>query len=113
MLGLFGTSIPLRWLAGTQMVGLALAIMAFSAVSQGVAILLLMAAAVGAFLYSGILGLYSAIVGSFNPRFRSTGVGFVMGCGRAGGAITPALADRKSTRLNSSHSCASRMPYSA
>src|SRR3546814_606194 len=38
MLGMFGTSIPLRWLAGTQMVGLALAIMAFSAVSQGVAI---------------------------------------------------------------------------
>lgn len=90
--GLFGTGIPLRWLAATQMIGLAVAIVAFGLASQGTVVLLLMAAAVGIFLYSGILGLYSAIVESFSPRFRSTGVGFVMGCGRVGGAITPALA---------------------
>ncbi|RXR28528.1 MFS transporter [Sphingobium fluviale] len=91
-LGIWGKFIPLRWLVVCQTTGLAAAIVAFGLASHGVAVLLMLAALVGTFLYTSILGLYSAIVETFDPDVRSTGVGFVMGAGRIGAAITPAVA---------------------
>src|SRR3546814_4467122 len=70
-------------------------------VAMGVAMnpALMQAVAVGPFkwvLFFGILGL-----GFFSQRLI------------AGGSMAMAPGDRKSTRMNSSHYCAFRMPYSA
>lgn len=91
-LGLLGATIALHRLVIGTMIGLSAGTILFGFSSAAPLMLLATGALVGAFLYSGILGLYSAIVATFDPEVRTTGVGFVMGIGRAAGAITPALA---------------------
>lgn len=92
ILGIIGPKIPLRQMAGVQMIGLGVGVLLFGFSGPETIVLIGLAVLVGMFLYSGILGLYSAIVATFDPGVRGTGVGFVMGIGRAAGAISPALA---------------------
>jgi MFS family permease len=92
VLGLIGARLPLRWVAAGTMLGLAAGSVLFAAAGATPTTLLVLGALVGGFLYSGILALYSSVVATFDPEVRTTGVGFVMGVGRAAGAIAPTLA---------------------
>lgn len=55
---------------------------------------LFMAGAVlcGFLLFAGMAGLYAVLATSFPAEARASGVGFVIGVGRAGSAVAPALA---------------------
>lgn len=90
--GLAGGRSGGRMLVPGVMIGAGATTALFGLTPPSLVMLALAAALAGAFLYAGISGLYAAIVDSFEPRMRSTGVGFVMGVGRAAGAIAPALA---------------------
>jgi MFS family permease len=46
----------------------------------------------GFFLQSGMMGLYAVIARTFPAHVRATGTGLVIGLGRIGSAIGPALA---------------------
>jgi MFS transporter, AAHS family, 4-hydroxybenzoate transporter len=90
--GLFAQKWPLRQIAGTHMIGLALATGIFGIGGFQPPLLLMLAGIVGIFLYAGGVALYGVIVDTFAPSVRATGVGFAMGMGRIAGAIAPALA---------------------
>ena len=90
--GMIVKRLPLNILAAILLAGLGVSVMAFGFTGGSPLLLLLLACILGAFLYSGVWALYSAIVDSFGPDVRTTGVGFVLGVGRASGAIAPALA---------------------
>lgn len=90
--GLAATRLRLRSLGAAMMIGLSLATIAFGYTPPSLPLLATMAGITGLFLYSGILGLYTTIVETFEPASRATGVGFVMGVGRASAALGPALA---------------------
>lgn len=90
-LGLAGARFG-RFLVPGVMIGAGASTAMFGLTPPSLPLLAMAAAVAGAFLYAGISGLYAAIVDAFAPRMRATGVGFVMGIGRAAGAIAPALA---------------------
>ena len=92
LIGLFASAVPHRVIVPIHMIGLGVATAIFGFVPGTTAMLLASAAVLGIFLYGGILGLYGMIVDAFVPEVRATGAGFVMGIGRAGAAIAPALA---------------------
>lgn len=92
VVGLSGAGPKVKLLIPAVMLGAGATTALFGLVPPSLVVLAPAAALVGAFLYAGISGLYAAIVYSFHPRMRATGVGFVMGIGRAAGAIAPALA---------------------
>lgn len=90
--GLIVRKLPLNVLAAILLSGLGVSVMAFGFAGRDPMLLLVLACVLGIFLYSGVWSLYSAIVDSFASDIRTTGVGFVLGVGRASGAIAPALA---------------------
>ena len=92
LMGVFGTSVPLRAIAILCMAGLTATTAVFGLGAFDKVALLALAAVLGAFLYPGTVALYGTIVDTFAPAIRATGVGFAMGMGRVSGAITPALA---------------------
>ena len=51
-----------------------------------------MAAVAGFFTNAGVVGPYALLAQSFPTDVRSTGTGFVIGVGRGGSALAPALA---------------------
>ena len=57
----------------------------------------------GAFLYGAQVSLYALMTRSFPVHGRATGVGFVTGAGRLGGAISPIV---------SGHLLGMGLPYS-
>lgn len=91
-LGVIGPRIPLVWLAGSALIGLGVGTAAFGAAAWASAMMIALSILVGSSLYAATLGVFSTIVATFDPYSRATGVGFVMGVGRAAGAIAPALA---------------------
>jgi MFS transporter, AAHS family, 4-hydroxybenzoate transporter len=61
--------------------------------TPGALVLLATAAmTVGFLINCGVMMFYQLIVGTFEARFRATGVGFVMGVGRVASAASPILA---------------------
>lgn len=92
LVGIVAPRVNLRALVAGLMIGLGIATPIFGFTPPSLPLLALMGIVAGAFLYSGITGLYALIVDTFEPRMRATGVGFVMGIGRASGAIAPLIA---------------------
>jgi benzoate transport len=88
-IGIVAPRTDLRAVVAMLMIGLGLATPAFGFTSASLPLLILTGLIAGAFLYGGITGLYALIVDTFEPRARATGVGFVMGIGRAAGALAP------------------------
>lgn len=82
----------LRPLAAALMIGLGGTTALFGNTPPSLVLLGATAALALGFLNGGILGLYALIVETFEPRMRVTGVGFVIGIGRAGSAFAPAAA---------------------
>ncbi|WP_375404609.1 MFS transporter [uncultured Sphingomonas sp.] len=90
--GAVGERLDLRATVATLMIGFSVFTIVFGVTPATPAALLVVGGLAGVFLYSGTLGLYALIVETFEPGMRTTGVGFVMGIGRAAGAVAPALA---------------------
>lgn len=72
--------------------GMGLATMAFGFASTDLALLTASAAVAGFFLFAGMVGLYAVVARTFPPAVRATGTGFVIGVGRIGSALAPAIA---------------------
>lgn len=92
LVGIVAPRVNLRTLVASLMIGLGIATPIFGFTPPSLPLLALMGVIAGGFLYSGITGLYALIVDTFEPRMRATGVGFVMGVGRAAGALAPLIA---------------------
>jgi predicted MFS family arabinose efflux permease len=90
--GIVSPAARLQAVTACIMIGLGLATLAFGLVPPSLWLLTLMAGTTGAFLYSGVAGLYTSVAATFDSRVRVTGVGFVLGVGRAAGAVAPTLA---------------------
>ena len=80
----------------TLSVGAMLASVAFVIVfgqgQKGLTDLSLIASAAGFFTNAGVVGLYALVAQSFPTSLRATSTGFVIGIGRGGSALAPALA---------------------
>jgi AAHS family 4-hydroxybenzoate transporter-like MFS transporter len=90
--GVLAGWLKLRPLVATTMIAMGLSLAVFGFTPASLVLLTCSAALVGVFLFSGIVGLYSTIADTFAPQMRTTGTGFVMGVGRAGGALAPLIA---------------------
>jgi MFS family permease len=67
-------------------------VVAFGQERSDLAALSLIAALVGFATNAGVVGLYALIAQSFPTGVRATATGFVIGIGRGGSALAPALA---------------------
>jgi benzoate transport len=90
--GLVGAHLSPRVIVPALMIGLGLATIAFGAAAHSLPVMFTMVIIIGCFMYGGIVALYTLLIAVFAPHMRATGVGFVLGIGRAAGAIAPALA---------------------
>ncbi len=92
VLGLFANLVGLRLLVSIAMLGFGAATAIFGFVRPELAVLTAMASIAGAFLFAGIAGIFTTIGATFAPHMRATGTGFVIGVGRGGSALAPAIA---------------------
>jgi benzoate transport len=83
------TRFGIRLLTSAGLVGAFLSLWLFSHAPGDVAILIAAALLLGSFLYGAQVSLYALMTRSFPVHVRATGVGFVTGAGRLGGAISP------------------------
>ncbi len=90
--GLAGQHVRIRLLAATMATGVGLSTLLFALMPADFVLIAVMAALVGACVHGCMAGLYSLIAATFSPTMRATGVGFVVGIGRGGSTIAPALA---------------------
>jgi len=91
-LGLLASYYSLRNLVVVSTLGLGLATAAFGFMPNSLILLATMAAVTGGFLVAGTAGLFTTIANTFEPHMRATGTGFVIGIGRGGSALAPAVA---------------------
>lgn len=91
LFGVIANLVGLRQLTSLCMVLFFAAIAGFGAVGTNLALLLLLAAAVGFFMIAMISGLYATIGAMYPVRVRNTGTGLVLGFGRLGAVIGPYL----------------------
>jgi len=82
----------LKPVAVCVLVGMGVATAAFGSVPADLALLRAAAGVTGFFLFGGIAAVYAVIARSFPASVRATGAGFVIGIGRGGSALAPALA---------------------
>lgn len=73
------------------LVGYALAMIAFSRAPADLSLLRVLGAVLGFFMIGGACAMHVVVSRSFSDRTRATGAGFVLGIGRVGSAITPAV----------------------
>jgi MFS family permease len=92
LFGWLARSLGLRRITFVALLGLGATSYAFGLLPPALALVHLCAVAIGLFLFSGMVGLYATISRSFPSYCRATGSGFVIGIGRIGSAIAPALA---------------------
>ena len=64
----------------------------FGSIPPTFSVLALGAAAMGLFLQGGMMGLYAVVARAFPAHMRASGTGLIVGVGRIGSAIGPALA---------------------
>ncbi len=92
LLGAMSARIGVTRLAIISMTVAGLMIVLFGRSPPELVYLRTVAAVTGFFLLGSVVLLYSVIARAFGPSLRATGVGFVIGIGRAGAVISPALA---------------------
>jgi benzoate transport len=91
-LGLLTRRVGVLWLTVAAMALSALAIVAFGQLASGLGALSAAALVAGFATNAGMVGLYALVAGSFPTGLRATATGFVIGVGRGGSALAPALA---------------------
>lgn len=91
-LGLMTTRLPLRQLTIAAMALSCGLVVLFGQGQQNLAGLSLVAALAGCVTNAGVVGLYALIARSFPVALRGTATGFVIGVGRGGSALAPAVA---------------------
>ncbi len=91
-LGFLARKFELRRLVMLAMIGFGIATACFGFAKPELPVLIGMAAIAGGFLIAGVTGIFTLIGGAFAPHMRATGTGFVIGVGRGGSAIAPAVA---------------------
>jgi len=82
---------PLKGLAILAMLATAGALVLFGRTAPDLFMLKAMAALLGFFLFSGVVGLYALLAKVYPTRLRATGTGFAIGVGRVGGVLGPAI----------------------
>jgi benzoate transport len=90
--GVAAGRVGLRPLLAAAMVGFGIAVAVFGYTPASLPLLVLVAAVAGACQFSCMAGLYTMVAETFPAQMRATGAGFVMGIGRIGAALSPAIA---------------------
>jgi MFS family permease len=83
------TRFEIRLLTSGALVGAFLSLWLFAHAPGEVGILVAAALLLGSLLYGAQVSLYALMTRSFPVHVRATGVGFVTGAGRLGGAVSP------------------------
>lgn len=91
-LGLMTLRIRLIPVTIAAMIASVILVVAFGQGQSGIASLSLIAGITGFATNAGVVGLYAVIAQSFPTGVRATATGFVIGVGRGGSALAPALA---------------------
>ncbi len=91
-IGVASNAIGLRRMVILAQIGAGLFITLFGSVPANLLLLKGAAALAGFFTFGAMIGLYAVIAQSFPVEMRASGTGFVIGCGRLGSALSPALA---------------------
>lgn len=92
LLGLLTGRVRLLTLTIGAMILSIVMVVAFGQGQKGLGALSLVAAAAGFFTNAGVVGLYALVAQAFPASLRATATGFVIGIGRGGSALAPALA---------------------
>lgn len=92
VLGLLTARVRLFWLAMVSMLLSTVSVIAFGRGQGDIAALSLIAAITGFVTNAGVVALYALIAQTFPTGVRATATGFVIGVGRGGSALAPALA---------------------
>lgn len=92
LLGAAATRFRLLPLAVGAMIAAAVAVILFARGQDDLAHLSLMAALTGMFTNAGVVSLYALIARSFPAAVRASATGFIIGIGRGGSALAPAMA---------------------
>ncbi|RYE04061.1 MAG: MFS transporter [Sphingomonadales bacterium] len=92
LLGLLTARVRLLALTIGAMVASVALVIAFGRAQTDLQGLSMVAAAAGFFTNAGVVGLYALLARTFPTRLRATATGFVIGVGRGGSALAPALA---------------------
>ena len=92
LLGLLATRLRVYTLTMVAMLASTLAIVAFGRGQSDLTSLSLVAAIAGFATNAGVVGLYALVAAAFPTHLRATATGFVIGVGRGGSALAPALA---------------------
>lgn len=92
MFGLLTLRLPVRGLTIGAMALSTILVVLFGLGQSDLARLSLVAAAAGFVTNAGVVGLYALVATSFPVALRASATGFVIGVGRGGSALAPALA---------------------
>jgi len=92
LLGLLTARVRLLTLTIGAMLFSTALVIAFGQGQNSLGTLSMVAAAAGFFTNAGVVGLYALLAQSFPTSLRATATGFVIGIGRGGSAMAPALA---------------------
>ena len=92
LLGLLTTRVRLLTLTIGAMIFSTALVIAFGQGQNSLGTLSMVAASAGFFTNAGVVGLYALVAQSFPTSLRATATGFVIGIGRGGSAMAPALA---------------------
>lgn len=92
LLGLLTLRLRLPLLTICAMLASTALVIWFGRGQDGLAQLSLIAACAGFCTNAGVVGLYALVAGAFPTRVRASATGFVIGVGRGGSALAPALA---------------------
>lgn len=92
LLGLLTQRLPLLTLTMAAMIGSVLLVIVFGQGQGDLATLSLIAGMAGFATNAGVVGLYALVARAFPTSLRATATGFVIGIGRGGSALAPALA---------------------
>lgn len=92
LLGLLAPHIAPVVRTAAPIFGLGLGVALFGLVPASFPLLVVAGIFIGACLFSGVAGIYSLAVNTFDVSIRATGLGVVLGVGRASSAAAPLLA---------------------
>jgi predicted MFS family arabinose efflux permease len=92
LLGLLTARVRLLALTIGAMIASVALVIAFGRAQTDLRGLSMVATAAGFFTNAGVVGLYALLARVFPTRLRATATGFVIGVGRGGSALAPALA---------------------
>ena len=92
LLGVLTLRVPLRSLTIAAMLTSTGLVIAFGQGQRDLTTLSLIAAVAGFATNAGVVGLYALVAQAFPTALRATATGFVIGVGRGGSALAPALA---------------------